>query len=177
MNHKLSLTLGLFVALLSFSAPARAEIDVAVAALVGTGVDTGDADNNPYALQIGALGELVLNNWVVGVRGTRSLASDAEDCSISCRDVKDLRSFGGDVGWEYDFLMLHVGPRLGFGRLSERDSDEGESKRVAAYLEPGAVAEVNLLMFAAGIDLRYRFALKESDLNAFLAYARLGLRF
>jgi hypothetical protein len=177
MNHKLPLTLALFVALLSFAAPAAAEIDVGGGLLVGTGVDTGDADNNPYALQLGAYGELVLNDFVLGIRGTRSLGSDPEDCDVVCRDVKDLRSFGGDVGFEWDIAMLHFGPRLGFGRLSERDASEGESKRVAAYLEPGAVAEINLLMFAVGVDLRYRVALKESDLNAFLAYARLGLRF
>ncbi|MET0340356.1 MAG: hypothetical protein ABW252_05110 [Polyangiales bacterium] len=177
MDHKLPLTAALFVALLSFAAPASAEVDFSVGALVGTGVDTGDADNNPYALQLGAFGELILDDFVIGVRGTRSIGSNGDCVGPNCRDVKDLRSFGGDVGFEWDLAMLHIGPRIGFGRLSERDSDDGESKRVAGYIEPGAVAEINLLMFLAGVDLRYRVAFKESDLNAFLAYARIGLRF
>lgn len=176
MNHKLAQGIGLlaavFVLSLGFTSDARAEIDVEVAALIGTGVDTGDAENNPYALQLGALGELSINSLVLGVRGTRSLASDDEDCTTECRNVKGIRSFGGDVGWAWNILMLHIGPRLGFGYLNEKDGS-----RAAGYIEPGAVAEVNVLLFAAGIDLRYRVAINESDLNGFLAYARLGLRF
>ena len=40
-----------------------------------------------------------------------------------------------------------------------------------------AVAELQILMFAVGAELRYRFAVKEDDLNGFLAYARIGVRF
>jgi hypothetical protein len=176
MNYKVApgraLLVALFVVCLGFSAEARADIDVEVAALIGTGVDTGDAKNNPYALQLGALGELTINNLVLGVRGTRSLASDAEECTTTCRNVKGIRSFGGDVGWAWNILMLHIGPRVGFGYLNEKDGT-----RAAGYIEPGAVAEVTVLLFAAGVDLRYRVAFGESDLNGFLAYARVGLRF
>lgn len=177
MNHKLTHALGLFaavfaLALLGFSGQARADLDVAAGALVGTGVDTGDAENNPYALQLGAFGELIIGDLVLGIRGTRSLASDDEDCTRDCRNVKGIRSFGGDVGWEWNFALLHVGPRLGFGYLNEKDGS-----RAAGYIEPGGVAEVQLLLFLAGIDLRYRVALGDSDLSGFLAYAKLGLRF
>jgi hypothetical protein len=94
------------------------------------------------------------------------------DCEGPCRNVKDLRTLGGDVGFEWDLVFLHIGPRLGFGYIKERNGD-----RVTGYLEPGAVAEVQLAMLAVGVDLRYRVAVKENDLNAFLAYARVGLRF
>ena len=176
MNHKHLLGLGLFVAtlltVLGSGGTARADLDLAGGALLGTGVDTGDAENNPYALQLGGFGELVINNVVLGIRGTRSIASDDEDCTVRCRNVKGIRSFGGDVGFEWDILMLHLGPRLGFGYLNERDGT-----RAAGYIEPGAVAEITLLLFAAGIDLRYRVAFGEPELNGFLAYARIGLRF
>jgi hypothetical protein len=176
MNYKLApslaLTAVLFALCLGFSSEARAEIDLEVAALIGTGVDTGDADNNPYALQLGAVGELTINNWVFGVRGTRSIDTSDEDCEIDCRDVKGIGSFGGDLGYSWNILLLHIGPRLGLGYLYEKDGD-----RSGGYFEPGAVAEVELLMFVVGADLRYRVAFGESDLNGFLAYARLGLRF
>lgn len=179
MNHKLMHVFGAIVAALAFgcvfSAPARADIDLAAVALVGTGIDTGDAENNPYALQLGAAGELSINHFVLGVRGTRSLGSDEEDCppSAACRNVKGVASFGGDLGYEWDLLLLHIGPRFGFGYLRERSGEKVQG----GYIEPGAVAEVQLLMFVLGVDLRYRVAIKESDLNGFLAYARLGLRF
>lgn len=166
----LGLALGLAVGCMN-SATARADVAVEVAGLIGTGVDTGDADNNPYALQLGALGELTLGNIVLGVRGTRSIASDEEDCTVECRNVKGIRSFGGDVGYSLNVLLLHLGPRLGFGYLNERDGS-----RAAGYFEPGAVAEVAVALFVAGVDLRYRIAVKESDLSGFLAYLRLGLR-
>jgi len=175
MNHKLTLVLGLFVALVAVSAPsapARADIDLEVAALIGTGVDTEDASNNPYALQLGAVGELTVGNLVLGVRGTRSKGTD-EEC-VDCRNVKDIRTIGGDLGYSFNIAMLHIGPRLGLGYLKERDGD-----RVGGYLEPGAVAEAQIMLFVVGADLRYRVALGNDadDLNGFLAYLRLGVRF
>lgn len=175
MNHKLSLVLGMFVALVAVSAPsadARADVDVEVAALIGTGVETDSAPNNPYALQLGAVGELTLGNLVLGVRGTRSKGTNS-DCT-GCRDVKDIRTIGGDVGYAWKIAMLHIGPRLGLGYIKERDGD-----RVGGYLEPGAVAEAQIALFVVGADLRYRVALgKDTDnLNGFLGYLRLGLRF
>jgi len=176
MNYKFAQGFGVLAAVLAvgflFSAPARADIDLEVAALVGTGVDTGDAKNNPYALQLGAVGELTINNFVLGVRGTRSITSDDEECSRNCRNVKGIRSFGGDVGYSWNILLLHIGPRLGFGYLNERNGE-----RAAGYIEPGAVAEVSLAIFVVGADLRYRVAIKDSDLSGVLAYLRLGLRF
>lgn len=173
MKHNLKLSLGFLVALLSFSAPVRADIDLQGALLVGTGVDTGEIDNNPYALQLGGVAELNIDDFVIGFRGTRSLASN-ENCSgnPTCRNVTDLRSLGGDVGFEWDLAFLHLGPRVGFGHLKERDGDVA-----AGYVEPGAVLDAQIALFTVGVDLRYRFAIKESDLNAFLAYARVGLRF
>jgi hypothetical protein len=178
MKQILTLTVGLLVGLFALSGSARADIDVEVAALVGTGVATGDAENNPYGLQLGAVGELSIGNYVIGVRGTRSLGND-DECGSEvglvrnkCPNVKDLRTIGADLGYAWNVLMLHIGPRVGFGYINEKDGD-----RVTGYIEPGAVAEVSLLLFVAGIDLRYRVAFGESDLNGFLAYARLGLRF
>lgn len=171
MKHKITLSLGLLAALFLFSAPARADIDLEVSGLIGTGVDTGDAPNNPYSLQLGALGELIIDDFVIGMRGTRSMGND-DDCEQNCPNVKDLRTLGGDLGFEWDLVFLHIGPRVGFGYIKERNGD-----RRTGYIEPGAVAEVQLAMFAVGAELRYRVAVKESDLNAFLAYARIGLRF
>jgi hypothetical protein len=170
MKHTLVLSLGLLAALSSLSAPARADIDLQGALLVGTGVATSEIDNNPYALQLGGVAELNIDNFVIGFRGTRSVSSN--DCDAPCRNVNDLRSLGGDVGYEWDLSILHLGPRVGFGQLKEKDGDIA-----GGYVEPGGVADVQIAIFTAGVDLRYRFAVKESDLNAFLAYARFGLRF
>ncbi len=169
--RRTSIYLALFTLCLSIPAAASADIDLAVVALVGSGVDTGDAENNPYQLQLGAAGELTINGFVIGVRGTRSRGSDS-NCAGKCVLVDDLRSIGGDLGFDWQFVLLHVGPRLGIGRLKERDG-----AIVAAYLEPGGVAEVELLMFTLGAEVRYRVAVKEPDANGLLAYLRLGLRF
>lgn len=170
MKYQLALGLSVLAALFVCSATARADVHLEVAALIGTGVDTGKADNNPYALQIGALGELNINDLVLGVRGTRSLRND--DKCAGCREVKGLRTFGGDVGFDWNLAILRLGPRFGFGYINEKDGS-----RTAGYIEPGGAAEVGIGLFVAGVDLRYRVALKESDLSAFLAYLRLGLRF
>jgi hypothetical protein len=155
------------------SSAAALDLDVAGVLLLGTGVDTGDAENNPYQLQFGGAGELTINGFVVGVRGTRSVGSD-DDCSTpGCARVNDLRTIGGDFGFDWEFLLLHISPRFGVGQLKERD----DGSRVAMYLEPGGVAEVELGWITLGADLRYRIAVDESDANGFLAYFRGGLRF
>jgi hypothetical protein len=179
MKHILTLTVGLFVGLFAFLGSARADIDLEVAGLIGTGAATGNSENNPYGLQLGALGELSIGNYVVGVRGTRSLGND-DECGSNvvtstvkrCRNVKDLRTIGADLGYAWNIAIVHIGPRVGFGYINEKDGD-----RVTGYMEPGAVAEVSLLLFVVGLDVRYRVAFGEKDLNGVLAYLRLGLRF
>jgi hypothetical protein len=165
--------------LVAWSVPAQADVDIEGVLLLGTGVDTGDANNNPYALQFGGAAELTVAGYVIGVRATRSVATGGDSLPIANDSqnnrspyVKDLRAFGVDLGIDWELAILHLSPRLGIGHLSEKDGD-----RVAAYVEPGGVAEVELGWFVAGVDLRYRFAIKESDANGFLAYARAGLRF
>ena len=143
-------------------------LDLAAVALIGSGVDTGDAPNNPYRLQLGAAGELTVGGLVLGIRGTRSVGSD--DASVN--RVNDLRTFGGDIGFDWEFALLHVSPRLGIGRLKERNGSI-----VATYLEPGGVAELELGILTLGGELRYRAALGESDVSGLLAYFRAGLRF
>lgn len=178
MKHQLKLALALLVGLFAFSGSAQAELDAEVSGLIGTGVATGDAENNPYGLQLGAAGELIIDDFVIGVRGTRSLGND-DECGTelgsvaveSCPNVKDLRTIGGDVGFEWDVLLLHISPRVGFGYIKERDGE-----RVGGYMEPGGVLSVQLMLFTAGLDLRYRVAFGEKDLNGFLAYLRLGVR-
>lgn len=169
MMRRTSLSLALFISCLSIPAAASADIDLAVVALVGSGVDTGDAPNNPYQLQLGAAGELTLSGFVIGVRGTRSLGSD---CDSPCAPVNDLSSFGADLGFDWQFVLLHISPRLGIGRLKERDGDI-----VAAYLEPGGVAEIEIAILTLGAEMRYRVAVSEPDANGLLAYFRAGLRF
>jgi hypothetical protein len=160
------------MALVLTSGPARAsDIDVAGVLLIGSGVDTGDAPNNPYQLQLGGAGELTINGLVLGVRGTRSVGSDRA-CGVPCANVNDLRSIGGDVGFDWQFALLHVSPRLGIGRLKERDGSI-----VSAYLEPGGVAELEIAILTLGAEVRYRVALGEPDVSGLLAYLRLGLRF
>jgi hypothetical protein len=170
-SHTITLALLALAAL--FVAPpcaAAADLDVAGVFLLGSGVDTGDAENNPYQLQVGGAGELTINGIVIGVRGTRSIGS-REDCA-GCLQVDDLRTIGGDFGFDWEFLLLHISPRFGVGRLKESDGGF-----VAAYIEPGGVAEVELGWITLGADLRYRVAISESDASGFLAYFRGGLRF
>jgi hypothetical protein len=157
---------GLFVV-----TPSAHALDLEGVLLVGTGVNTGDSKNNPYALQIGGAGELTVAGWVVGVRGTRSFGTN-EEC-VDCINVKDLRTIGGDFGWDWEVLLLHISPRLGFGYIKERTGDE----RVTGYLEPGAVVEAEVALFVAGLDVRYRYAVKEDELSGVIGYVRAGLRF
>lgn len=172
MKRTLSLTCLPLLVCVSFTAPssAKADVDVELVALIGTGVDTGDAANNPYALQLGGAVDLNISDYVLGVRVIRSLGRDAS-CA-GCTHVNDLLAIGGDLGFDWEFAILHVSPRLGLGGLRERDGD-----RRAFYFEPGGVAEVELGWFAAGVDVRYRAAVGESDMNGLLVLARLGLRF
>jgi hypothetical protein len=149
---------------LSFSAPAQA-LDFEATMLIGSGVDTGDTPNNPYALQIGGAAELIVAGWVGGVRATRAISSG----DVPAR--YDLRTFGGDLGWEWEIALLHIGPRLGLGQVR---ANEGEFHEF--YLEPGGVAEVEIGWFVAGADIRYRVVPDESDVNGLLAYAKFGLR-
>lgn len=170
-SHIFAVCLALLGALAVIPSSAAAlDLDVAGVFLVGTGADTGDAENNPYQLQLGGAGELTINGFVLGVRGTRSIGS-REDCS-GCLQVDDLRTIGADFGYDWEFLLLHISPRFGVGRINERDGTD-----VAAYLEPGGVAEIELGWFTLGADLRYRIAIDEADLSGFLAYLRMGLRF
>jgi len=175
MKHRLALVTGIFVAALAFahSAPARADVGIGGGALIGTGTRIGgDAENNPYRLQLGAYGELDIGNLLIGVRGTRSLGSDPENCvERKCRDVKDLRTIGGDLGYIWHLPIIHLGPRLGIGYLKERDGE-----RVGAYFEPGGSLDVKLLLFNIGAEIRYRIVAGASDANGFITYLRLGLR-
>lgn len=153
--------------------PASADVGLGGGALIGTGVDTGDANNNPYRLQLGGYGELSIGNLLLGVRGTRSLKSEPEACAQShCRDVKDLRTIGGDLGYIWHLPLIHLGPRLGIGYLNEKDGE-----RVGAYFEPGASLDIHLLLFNVGAEMRYRVVTGNSEANGFLAYLRLGLTF
>ena len=165
-----ALVVGALVALTMTPASASA-LDLAGVLLVGSGVDTGDAENNPYQLQIGGAGELTIAGLVIGVRGTRSVGSD-ERCAPGCTVVKDLRTIGGDLGFDWEFAILHISPRFGVGRLKERDGDI-----VSAYLEPGGVGEVELGILTLGLDVRYRIATREPDASGLLMYFRGGLRF
>jgi hypothetical protein len=155
--------------------PARAsDTDLTLAGLLGSGVDTGNANNNPYALQLGGVIELIVDGWVFGFRGVRTLGTDPDDfCKANgnCKYVKDLRSMGGDLGFEWSLWLLHVGPRFGIGRV--REVDAGLKN---LYLDPGGVAEIELGPFLGGVDIRYRITPGASELSGLLAYAKLGLR-
>lgn len=164
-----------FVVALALAVPASADVGLGGGALIGTGIDTGDANNNPYKLQLGAYGELDIGNFLIGVRGTRSVKSDPSCTSASerCADVKDLRTIGGDVGYIWHLPLIHFGPRLGIGQVKEPDGS-----RAGAYFEPGVSLDVHLLLFNVGAEARYRIVTNTGgDLNAFLAYLRLGLHF
>jgi hypothetical protein len=174
MKHQFALVALSFVVALAFAMPASADVGLGGGALIGTGIDTGDANNNPYRLQLGAYGELTINNFLIGVRGTRSLASNP-DCGgvAKCPDVKDLRTIGGDVGYIWHLPLIHLGPRLGIGQVKEPDGT-----RAGAYFEPGVSLDVHLLLFNIGAEARYRFVTNTGgDLNGFIAYLRLGLQF
>jgi hypothetical protein len=174
--RKIILPLLTCLGLAAVALPARADTDLAGAILIGSGVDTGDSENNPYQLQFGGAVELIVNGYVFGFRGIRTLGENIDErCEASGRcdlAVNDLRSMGGDLGYEWEVLVLHIGPRLGIGRV--REVDVGFK---APYLDPGGVAEVELGPFLAGVDVRYRFALGEPALSGLLAYAKIGLRF
>lgn len=152
--------------ILSVSAKARADIDVEGTLLLGSGVDTGSQPHNPYALQIGGALELIVNGFVIGGRATRAISSGDVSSEL------DLRSFGGDLGYEWELAILHLGPRFGMGRVSTRNEDFA-----SFYMEPGVVAEVELGWFVAGGDLRYRIVTEDMDANGLLVYAKIGLRF
>jgi hypothetical protein len=157
-----SLLLGLGVSL----PKARADVDIAGSVLIGSGVDTGGEPHNPYAFQIGGTVELIINGFVLGARASRAITSGDVP-----RDLH-LRAFGGDLGWEWELAILHIGPRVGMGRISQIDE-----KFASFYIEPGGVAEVELGIFVLGGDVRYRFVTSDMDRNGLLIYGKLGLRF
>ncbi len=158
----------------SWAQVARADsVGIELAGLLGTGVDTGDVDNNPYALQLGFAADLIVAGYVIGFRYTRSVGTNADCVGPGCRSVDDLRTIGADLGWDWQLAkILHLSPRFGVGQVRER----GDGLR-APYIEPGGVAEVKIGLVVVGVDLRYRVAIKESVANGFLAHARFGLRF
>jgi hypothetical protein len=171
--RKIILPLIACLALSAVAGSARAsDTDLAGGVLIGSGVDTGDSENNPYQLQFGGFVELIIDGYVLGFRGVRTVGSDSDCEGASCAALDDLRSMGGDFGFEWELLMLHIGPRLGVGRVREV-----EAGLKAPYLDPGGVAEIELGPFLGGVDIRYRVAIGEPELNGLLAYARLGLRF
>lgn len=167
MRSYLSL-LGLVLAFSAVSATAQAGVDVELTGLLGTGVDTGNAPNNPYALQIGGAAELIVSGYVLGFRATRSIGTDSDNP----RNVDDLRTLGADLGYEWELALLHIGPRFGVGQVRERN----DGLR-APYIEPGAVAEIEIGLFVIGADLRYRVAIQDSSANGLLVYGKMGLRF
>src|SRR5690606_11052974 len=68
-----------FLSVAALALPARAsDGDLSGAILIGSGVDTGDGDNNPYQLQFGGTVELIINGYVFGFRGVRTLGSQVE---------------------------------------------------------------------------------------------------
>jgi hypothetical protein len=169
------LVLGVVVGLCALLPAAKAEgVDVGLVGLIGTGVDTGKAANNPYALQLGGAAELYLSGWVLGARATRSIGTNSHCTGSNCAHaVDDLVTLGADLGWDWQLLkILHISPRLGVGQVREKN----DGLR-APYLEPGGVVDINIAIFTLGADLRYRVAVKDNIASGFLAYARLGLRF
>jgi hypothetical protein len=160
--------LGLVVSIWAVSASAQAGVDLELTALIGTGVDTGNAPNNPYALQLGGAAELIVSGYVLGARATHSFGTNSD----SGRNVDDLTTLGADLGYEWELSLLHIGPRFGVGQLRERN----DGLR-APYIEPGAVAEIEIGWFVVGADIRYRVAINDTIANGFLAYAKIGLRF
>jgi len=171
----LALSLCVLSSIALLTGPSRAhalDIDLGLVGLIGSGIDTGDAPNNPYRLQLGGAVELTLDGFVLGLRGTRSLGSSADCDTTACVEVHDLRTFGGDVGFDWEFALLHISPRFGIGRLKERGGSI-----VSTYLEPGGVAELEIAILTLGVEVRYRAALKDNDASGLLGYFRAGLRF
>lgn len=160
------IVVSLTLLLLGVGAKARADVDIAGSVLIGSGVDTGDMPHNPYAFQIGGTVELIISGFVLGARASRAITSGDVP-----RDL-DLRAFGGDLGYEWKLSILHIGPRVGMGQIRQIDS---EFKSL--YIEPGAVAEVQLSIFVLGGDVRYRFVTEDMDRSGLLVYGKLGLRF
>jgi hypothetical protein len=150
-----------------FSKPARADFDVEGTLLVGSGVDTGHDNGNVYALQIGGQLELIINGIVIGGRATRAFSTSDGPTAL------DLRAIGGDLGYEWEILLLHIGPRVGLGYISTLRKDEFSS----FYVEPGVVAEVEIGWFAVGGDVRYRVVTEDMDRNGLLVYGKIGFRF
>ena len=105
--------------------------------------------------------------FVGGVRATYALSSGDVPTRL------DLRTFGGDIGYEWEIAMLHIGPRLGLGYLSTIKRKEFES----FYFEPGVVAEVEIGWFVVGGDLRYRIVTERMNMNGVLLYGKIGFRF
>jgi hypothetical protein len=165
-KHNVLLVAGIALLVLGASASARADVDLEGTLLLGSGVDTGDQPHNPYALQVGGAGELIISGWVAGFRATRAVSSGDVEKQF------DLRTIGGDFGFEWELSLLHLGPRFGVGRVATKNGDWH-----AVYLEPGAVAEVEIGWFVAGGDLRYRIVTENHDLDGLLIYAKVGMRF
>lgn len=177
-KHQLVLLAGLIVSGLFLSVPAHAQVGLGGGALIGTGVNgPSHADNNPYKLQIGAYGELDLGNFMIGIRGTRSLKSNPAACEVGhCRDVKDLRTIGGDLGYLWHLPLIDIGPRLGIGYLNERHHEPEAPKHVGTYFEPGGSVDVKILLLNVGAEVRYRIVAGAKDVNGLIAYLRLGIR-
>ncbi len=171
---KLVLWLCTAVSCLTAVAPSRASagVDLGLIGLVGTGIDTGDAPNNPYRLQLGGAVELTVMGIVLGLRATRSLGSSADCATTACVEVHDLRTFGGDFGFDWEFALLHISPRFGVGHLKERNGSISST-----YLEPGGVAEIEIAILTLGAEVRYRAVLKDNDASGLLGYFRAGVRF
>lgn len=157
---------GVTLLFLSLGSVARADIDLSVAALIGSGVDTGDLPHNLYAFQVGGAAELIISGFVIGARATRAITSGDVPRAVQ------LRSIGGDLGYEWELSILHLGPRLGIGHVHQINGDWK-----SLYIEPGAVAEVELGIFLIGGDVRYRFVTSDMDRAGLLAYGKIGLRF
>jgi hypothetical protein len=161
---------------LCITLPASADTDVAGGLLVGSGKSSHDSktESNLYQLQFGGFAELVVNHIVLGFHATRSLSSpsvcDARPGSV-CFGAPNLRAMGGDLGYEWDLSILHLSPRLGVGSVRVPGSEMR-----ALYFDPGAVLDVKLGLFMAGVDVRYRLAVDRSDWNGLLVFARIALR-
>ena len=176
-KHQLVLLAGLIVSAVFLSVPAHAQVGLGGGALIGTGVNgPSHADNNPYKLQIGGYGELDLGSLMIGIRGTRSLASNPDACPAHCRDVKDLRTIGGDLGYMWHLPLINIGPRLGIGYLNERHHEPEAPKHVGTYFEPGGSVDLKILLFNVGAEVRYRIVAGAKDVNGVIAYLRLGIR-
>lgn len=166
MRNQLLAVLALLVAV-GLSEPARADFDVEGTLLLGTGVDTGHDNGNVYALQVGGQLELIINGFVLGGRATRAFSTSDGPKAL------DLRAIGGDLGYEWEIALLHIGPRLGMGQIRTLRKDEFSS----FYIEPGAVVEVEIGWFAVGGDVRYRVVTGDMDRNGLLVYGKIGFRF